>query len=222
MTSIKICGISCPDMAREAVHAGANMIGLVFHPASPRYVTVDAAREIARVTRENGGIPVGIFVNHSADEMIEICEMTEIQTLQLHGDTARAQQHLLPDHYQRIYVQAVLENGELQHDASLHTLNPERDFILFDHCDPGSGKPFPWGTFHHDLPFRWLLAGGLNAANVVSAIQQLQPDGVDVSSGVERERGKKDIGLIRKFIDAVHEESLPPPGEGAQRAEGGI
>ena len=200
---IKICGIRDPNMATQAVMAGANFIGIIFHPASPRYVNLDQAMMIAHATIQAGAIPVAIFVNHTAIEMRCICETTKIKTVQLHGVIARKHHHLLPDEYQRIYVQTVSTTGELQTTDALQYLDPHRDLVLIDHIDSGQGKTINWRTFQYHLRFRWLLAGGLTPANVMTAIIILQPDGVDVSSGVESTTGNKDILLIQQFITSI-------------------
>jgi phosphoribosylanthranilate isomerase len=199
---IKICGVRDPEMATQTAMAGANLIGIIFHPLSPRYVSLKKAALISRAVRTSGALPVAVFVEHTFSEMCCICESTHIQIVQLHGTTARAQHHLLPVEYQRIYVQTVSTQGELQTDAGLHYLDPARDLILIDHVNPGQGNKIH-ASFHYNLPFRWLLAGGLTASNVVMAINTLQPDGVDVSSGVEREKSNKDISLIQQFIRSV-------------------
>lgn len=199
---IKICGICDPVMSAQAALAGAHFIGVIFHPLSPRYVSLEQAAAIAAAATQAGAIPVAVFVDHSAVEMRKICEITHIQTVQLHGANARQQHHLLPEAYQRIYVQHVAEDGTLLLDEGLQYLNAKRDLLLIDHMQPGQGntiKPF----FHYDLPFPWLLAGGLTSTNVVAAMQTRQPNGVDVSSGVESSRGHKDIGLIQQFIQTV-------------------
>jgi phosphoribosylanthranilate isomerase len=74
---------------------------------------------------------------------------------------------------------------------------------LIDHEDPGQGNAINQFTFHYDLPFSWILAGGLTPSNVVAAINNLQPEGVDVSSGVESSKGNKDIHLVQQFIESV-------------------
>lgn len=197
---IKICGIRDPEIATQASLAGANLIGIIFHHLSPRFVTPTQATQIARATIKSGAIPVAVFVNQTANEMLNICETTKIKTVQLHGEIARAHHHLLPDEFQRIYVQTV---PNLKSDAGLQYLLPHRDFILIDHSDSGQGKKINWTTFRYEWPFRWLLAGGLTAINVPDAINLLQPDGVDVSSGVESTVGHKDIALIQQFISSV-------------------
>jgi phosphoribosylanthranilate isomerase len=197
---IKICGIRDPQTAIQAAQAGADFIGIIFHPQSPRYVEIEQALLIANATKSAGSLPVAVFVNHTDAEMLRICEATDIKTVQLHGETARAHHHLLPDEYRRIYVQNVLDNGKLLVDAGLRYLDSKRDLILIDHVDPGHGKPINRSAFSYDLPFPWLLAGGLTPSNVAATINDLHPDGVDVSSGVESFRGNKDIFLIQTFI----------------------
>lgn len=197
---IKICGIKDPEIAKAAVAAGANFIGIVFHPDSPRFLNLNQAIIISEATRLSGAIPVAIFCNHNDYEMRSICEATHIKTVQLHGRLAKAHHHLLPDDYVRIYVPTETE----MNDQHLSRLNCERDFILIDHPMPGKGHTIHWKNFNYQyLAFRWFLAGGLSATNVTEALQTLQPNGVDVSSGVESTLGNKDIRLIKKFINAV-------------------
>lgn len=200
---IKICGIRDPKMATQAAIAGANLIGIIFHPSSPRYVNLNQAAAISNATIKAGGFPVAVFVNHTDLEMRRICEETDIKIVQLHGAIARAHHHLLPDEYQRIYVQTVSDTGELQTDNGLQYLDPNRDLVLIDHSDPGNGTTINRLGFYYNLPFPWILAGGLSSSNVVDAINDLQPDGVDVSSGVESSRGNKDFFLIQQFIASI-------------------
>lgn len=200
---IKICGIRDSNMADQAAIAGANLIGIVFHPLSPRYVNLDEAVAISAAVNKRGALPVAIFVNHTDVEMRRICEVANIHVVQLHGEVARAHHHLLPDTYQRIYVQNVSNKNEPQIADGLRYLDPDRDLILIDHAKPGQGNVINRQEFHYDLPFPWILAGGLSPTNVVAAINDLQPNGVDVSSGVEAYKGNKDIYLIQKFVTAV-------------------
>ncbi len=200
---IKICGIRHPEIAQRAVCAGVNLIGIVFHSLSKRYVSLDQAKLISYLTRKAGALPVAIFTHHSASEMKLICKKAEINIVQLHGKKARASHHLLPESYQRIYAQHLSDKGELQSDSGLKYLDPHRDFILIDHENPGQGYMIDRDHFGYHLPFRWLLAGGLTPENVSARINDLNPEGVDVSSGVESIHGEKDILLIQKFIQSV-------------------
>lgn len=200
---IKICGIRDPEMAALAANAGANFIGIIFHPVSPRCVSVEQAAEISMAAKKAGALPVAVFVHHTVVEMRHICETANIDIVQLHGAMARASHHLLPDKYQRIYVQSVSDSDGLQTDDGLRYLDSQRDFVLIDHEEPGQGNPINRQKFHYDLPFPWILAGGLSPSNVIAAICDLQPDGVDVSSGVESTKGNKNIFLIQKFVSSI-------------------
>ena len=200
---IKICGIQDVDIAAQAAMMGANFIGLIFHPESRRFVTIAEAREISQAIIAAGATPVAVFVDHTANDMLTICQQTDIQTVQLHGLTARTQHPFLPAHFQRIFVLPVSDQQELQIDASISSLEVARDFILIDHIVPGSGICIDHTSLHYTLPFRWFLAGGLTANNVTTAIENLQPNGVDISSGVESPSGKKDIFLVQQFIKTV-------------------
>lgn len=201
-TLIKICGIRNVEIAKQTILAGAEYIGLIFYPKSKRYVNVEQAKNIAATVIAQGATPVAVFVDQSAQEMLNICEMTNISTIQLHGSNARQQHHLLPAHYQRIYVLSVAQEGSINADIDdgLKHCDPTRDFLLFDNEQAGSGLEFNREKFHYQGNFRWFLAGGLTAENVAQAIDQLKPTGVDVSSGVENKLGEKDMAMIEKFI----------------------
>lgn len=200
---IKICGVTDANIAKQAAFLGADMIGIVFYPPSPRYVSIEKGAEIANAVKKFGAKPVAIFVNHTYPDMRAICEATGIQTVQLHGHQSRAEHYHLPDHYQRLYVLNLSTEGGIKYDAGFRFLNPLRDFVLIDHIHPGQGKPIAHRKIYYDLPFPWILAGGLSPLNVISAIKFFQPHGLDVSSGVEILRGHKDISLIHQFILSI-------------------
>jgi phosphoribosylanthranilate isomerase len=200
---IKICGVRDADIAVKTAELGANLIGMVFHPVSPRAVNLEQAIAITKAIKKMGAAPVAVFVNQTDIEMRAICEATEIEIVQLHGATARVHHHLLPNEYQRIFVLNVKENGELLPDAGFEYLETTRDMILIDHAEPGQGKMINRQEFHYPFSFPWLLAGGLTPNNVAAMLNELQPNGVDVSSGVEISKAQKDISLIQQFITAV-------------------
>ena len=208
---IKICGIRDAKMAKKAAEAGANLIGIVFHPSSPRDVSLEQAITISNATKKAGASPVAVFVNQTNIDMQAICEAANIQIVQLHGTTARVHHHLLPNEYQRIYVLNVTEEGELLADNGLQYLHldPVRDMILIDHPEPGEGKTINHKRFSYPFQFPWLLAGGLTPSNVATMIDELKPNGVDASSGVEISKGQKDLFLIQRFVTLVrkHDEA---------------
>ncbi|OAI48246.1 hypothetical protein AYO45_05230 [Gammaproteobacteria bacterium SCGC AG-212-F23] len=195
---IKICGIKTPELAEQAAKAGANFIGIVLHPQSKRYVSIEQAKTIAAASTENGATPVAVFVNHTFTQMQEICNITHIQTVQLQGDTARKQHSQLPKHYQRFYVRSV------DNDNEFNGCDPHRDYLLFDNKTAGSGKTFNWNALNYTGCFRIGIAGGLTVDNIVLAINKFHPAIVDVSTGVEDASGEKNIFLIQKFIKSVN------------------
>jgi len=205
---IKICGICDPDIAKQAAIAGADLIGMVFHPSSPRYVTLAQAAAISQASKHFGAQPVAVFVNQTDTEMREICEVADIQIIQLHGEMARAHHHFLPDAYQRIDV-LTFSNNEVKKVNQY--LDPQRDWILIDHPDSGQGKTINWQalaahlfqSYRGPAAYPWILAGGLTPENVAEAMRTLQPNGLDVSSGVESSKGHKNISLIQQFIQKV-------------------
>lgn len=203
-TKIKICGIKQPELAHLTGCAGADFIGLIFVPSSRRAVNVAIAQEIADAAYKGGAIPVAVFTESSADEIVRICEKTGIKWVQLHGTYSREQQHLLPDFLHRIYVYSVSPQGEVSIDNAVHHLDIKRDYLMFDSMQAGSGKTFAWKKFFYQDNFPWFLSGGLNASNVKTAIQTLHPTAVDVSSGVENAAGEKTLDLIKQFIHAVN------------------
>jgi phosphoribosylanthranilate isomerase len=204
---IKICGICDSGMAEQAARAGANLIGVVFHPASQRHANIEQAAEISAATKQAGASPVAVFVDQNAETMQSICETTDIQIVQLHGEAARHYHRFIPNKFKRIFALNVTDAGELQTDKGVNYLDQDRDFILIDHVTPGQGVALNLLDFRYDLNFPLILAGGLTISNVASAVKRLQPHGVDVSSGVESSPGNKDIFLIQQFIAAARSNS---------------
>lgn len=210
-TRIKICGLSTAEHIAAAVDAGADAIGLVFYPKSPRYVTPGQASEII------AGIPpyisiVGLFVNASVDEVIKSLEAVPISLLQFHGDESVEQCVRIAEAVNRPFVRAVRVGADT---TGADLLKCEQDYraastlfngLLLDaHVDGygGGGKVFDWSLIPKELAPRVVLSGGLSVQNAIEAIDRVRPYAVDVSSGVELAKGIKDIAKIRAFIDAV-------------------
>jgi len=204
-TLIKTCGIKDPQLAFAAAKAGADFIGLVFAEHSKRLVSLLQAAAIAQATCQAGAIPVAVFTNHTAKQMLAICQQAKISWVQLHGDMARQQHALLPENFHCIYACTPADNGELSDDDKAHIarLKLGRDYLLFDNAIAGSGKIFDWSSFSCQGELPWFLSGGLSIKNVGQGIEQLHPTGVDVSTGIENEAGEKDLSYIQQFIDQV-------------------
>ena len=200
-TKVKICGIRDEKTAEFAINHGADYIGLIFYRPSRRHITdLTVARNIAHIAHKNARIPVAIFVEQSLNEILEICDYTGISTVQLHNTT---QTLSLPNFIAKIMVVSVNKTGDYTLPASIQTLNPLNDFLLFDYQTPGSGKSFDHDHFSYSGPFNYFIAGGLNSENVVNCIQTMHPFAVDVSSAVEDKNGNKDFMLIKHFITRV-------------------
>ncbi len=190
---VKICGITSPEDAQVAVEAGANAIGLNFYPKSPRYISIERAREIA-ATLPAGILKVGIFVNLD----LAICQELRLDVVQLHGgadDLVVCQQALLSGY--RVWRACSAPN--------LPIPDPAIEAYLVDTPSPrfgGSGQTFDWGLAA-SFPHRMLIAGGLDGSNVAAAIQAASPWGVDACSRLESSPGKKDPARVRDFVEAA-------------------
>jgi phosphoribosylanthranilate isomerase len=207
-TRIKICGLTREADVDAAVAAGADAIGLVLYPRSPRHVSVERAQALARrlppfVT------PVCLFVNASAEAVSRAVQAIPQALLQFHGDETPEQ----CDAAGRPYLRAVRMRGGGDTGEMLDLLDFARQFgnasgLLLDaHVEGygGGGKVFDWSLIPADVPAPVVLSGGLNPANVIDGVLRVRPWAVDVSSGVESAKGVKDAALIRRFCEAVRE-----------------
>ncbi|MFI8344422.1 phosphoribosylanthranilate isomerase [Streptomyces sp. NPDC085639] len=192
---VKICGLKTAHDVDVAVAAGADAVGFVFAPGSPRTVDAAAARELAgRVP--DGVLTVGVFRGQSVAQVRRFAEESGVRGVQLHGEEG-------PEDFAALRAEGrTLLRATAEHVKRCGEYG--EDLLLLDAPDPGSGKPWNWGSADFTAPEgRWLLAGGLNPGNVREAVEATGAWGVDVSSGVERERGVKSPELIRAFIDAA-------------------
>jgi phosphoribosylanthranilate isomerase len=200
-TRVKICGITAPEHGAAAARHGADAIGLIFYPPSPRLVTVERAREIS------AALPpfvarVAVFVNPSAAEVEAVVRGCRPDLVQFHGEEAPefCRSFGLP------YLRAVrvrpgvdlLEYLSPFHDAAGWLLDAYRDDLY-----GGTGEAFDWGLVPQRLARPVVLSGGIDAGNVGEAIRRVRPWAVDVSSGVESAKGVKDERLIAALIAGV-------------------
>lgn len=197
----KICGITRVEDALAAAEAGADAIGLVFYPKSPRAVSVQQARAII------AALPpfvttVGLFVNSSRCELGEILDAVPLDMLQFHGDERPAD----CEGYHRPYIKALRVKPGDDVAAQIEPYANASGILLdtFVAGVPGgTGLAFDWSLVPRNLDRPIILAGGLTPENVRSAIEQTQPYAVDVSGGVEARHGIKDADKIRAFMRAV-------------------
>ncbi len=200
-TRIKICGITRAEDAVTAVQAGADALGFVFYPPSPRYVEVEQAANIIR------DLPpfitsVALFVNADRETIARVVGETGIDLIQFHGNEC-------PDYcaeHGRPWIKAVRMKDDVNLDKVAADYADARALLL-DAYRPGvpggTGEAFDWERIPRHLAGRIVLAGGLTPENVTRAIRQVHPWAVDVSGGVEAEKGIKDPDRIQRFIRGV-------------------
>ena len=194
---IKICGITREADAERAVEHGANALGFVFWPQSPRYVTPDRAANIRRRLPPEL-LTVGVFVNQSIDDVTRVAREAGVSTIQLHGDETPA--------YAAELGNAIWRALSVGHGDEELASWPTDVTILLDTCDPvrrgGTGMTIDWDEAAIVArQRRVVLAGGLTPDNVEEAIERVRPAGVDVSSGVEQSPGVKDVSKMMRFIE---------------------
>ena len=200
-TRIKICGLTREADVDAAVEAGADAIGFVLYPKSPRAVSAQRAGELARrlppfVT------PVLLFVNAAAQEIEAAVQAVPHALLQFHGDETPVQCRAPA----RPYLRAVRMGPGVDVLDCAASFSDAQALLLDAHVEGygGGGKVFDWSLVLPGVACRLVLSGGLNPANVTDGMLRVRPWAVDVSSGVEAAKGVKDATLMRRFCQAVH------------------
>lgn len=232
MTRVKICGITNVEDALVAVEAGADLLGFIFYEPSPRYVKPETVREIVSSVRgQVSGVGwqeakdesktqdaphkmhpvtfVGVFVNSPLDTVTHLLDFCGLDAAQLHGEESPE----FVSHFAGRAFKALRPQSPEEAEASIKKYlpcspAPLLPCLLFDAYHPnlygGTGHVADWGmaaSIARRYPI--MLAGSLTPDNVAEAVQIVQPWGVDVSSGVEREKGRKDHNKVRTFVKAV-------------------
>ena len=205
-TRTKICGITRIEDIHAVVTAGADAIGLVFYPPSPRSVTPEQAQELLKY------VPpyiqtVGLFVNATSGEIAQVLKTAHLDILQFHGDETPQQCQNIAKQTSRRWYKAI------QMKPDLDVINTIKSYqqagasaVLLDAWHPelkgGTGHPFDWSQFPK-LEIALILAGGLKPDNIEDAITTTAAYAVDVSGGVESAKGMKDQQLIEQFMQGV-------------------
>ena len=191
---VKICGITNEEDALLSVAMGADALGFVFAP-SPRQVLPGKVADIVRRLPAHV-ITVGVFRNHDPRRVVEVVREAGLRGAQLHGNESRSD----VDHVTAEVGWVIKAMSGTEGDPTAYRTN----LVMFDAAQPGGGVPWNWESI---LPLpkgvRVMLAGGLSPDNIADAVAVVRPWGVDVSSGVEREPGRKDAVKVRRFISAA-------------------
>jgi len=206
---VKICGLSTRETLDAALQAGADMVGFVFFPPSPRHVSLETARDLGKRTKHRAS-KVALTVDADDATLANIVEALQPDILQLHGKETVARLRDIKQKFGLPLMKAIaVENAADL--APLPGYAAVADRILFDARAPkeatrpgGLGAVFDWHLLAKlDLKLPYLVSGGLNAENIAEAVRVTRAGGVDVSSGVERNPGVKDPEMIRAFIRAA-------------------
>ncbi len=200
-TRVKICGITRIEDGLAAAAAGADAIGLVFHPPSPRAVDIEQARAIATAMPPFVSV-TALFVDAGRERVREVLDAVPVDLLQFHGHEPAQD----CEGFGRPWIKAVAMREGVDLAAVMNEYAAAAG-ILVDAWHPelpgGSGERFDWDLLPADPVRPLILAGGLNAGNVGEAVNRVRPWAVDVSSGVEREKGIKDPDAMTRFVRAV-------------------
>jgi len=198
---IKICGLTQLEDAQIVVKAGADALGFVFYPPSPRAITPEQAAKIIQQLPPFV-MMVGLFVDPKPEWVTEVLKQVPLDLLQFHGDEPEA----FCQSFGRPYIKALRMKPEFDPEQAAASWPSARGFLL-DAYTPGipggTGEVFDWQRFPTSESPSWILAGGLTPTNVAQAIRITQPYAVDVSGGVESSRGIKCPTKIHAFIKAA-------------------
>jgi phosphoribosylanthranilate isomerase len=204
---IKICGITQPDQGLAIASLGATALGFICVEASPRYVSLPQLRSITTALPSTVQ-RIGVFANASIQTLQATVTQGNLTAVQLHGqespDFCQQVRQVLPG-IELIKALRIKRASDL---AQTHCYEPCIDTFLLDAYHPaqlgGTGKTLDWPilkAFQPSLP--WFLAGGLNPDNIQTALTQVQPDGIDLSSGVEKAPGDKDLKKVKQLFEAL-------------------
>lgn len=219
MIGVKICGIRDLEMLQITAQAGAEFVGLVFYPPSPRTIELDVAQILTQAMPKTLR-SVGLFVEPTDQEVLRIISSASLDMIQLHGDETPERVEQIAALTNMPIIKAIRVSGPEDIDRA-HDYEECADWLLFDSKIPpltspplaggeeegmpgGTGESFDWSLLKgRTFSKPWMLSGGLTPENVGEALKILKPDAIDVSSGVEAQRGIKDPEKIKAFVNAA-------------------
>ncbi|MDF5734958.1 MULTISPECIES: phosphoribosylanthranilate isomerase [unclassified Nostoc] len=204
---VKICGITQPQQSIAIASLGATALGFICVPTSPRYVTTSQIR--AAVAELPANIDtIGVFANASIPEISQIVVDSGLNGIQLHGDESLDFCSQLRQTLPKVEIIKALRIRSLEHLDTAIDYTKYVDTLLLDAYHPqqlgGTGKTLDWTMLEQFSPAcPWFLAGGLTADNIVEALSQINPSGIDLSSGVERSPGDKDLDKVALLFQSL-------------------
>jgi phosphoribosylanthranilate isomerase len=210
-TRIKICGITRDEDLRSAVALGADALGFVFYPKSPRFVTAQQAARLASALPPYVSA-VALFVNPTLEQVQEVVRVAPVALIQFHGDESPEACAAIAGAVARPFVRAFRVRPDtsapdlLECELAYRAASPWFSGLLLDtYVDAygGAGKVFDWSLIPKELAPRVVLSGGLSVQNATEAVVRVRPYAVDISSGVEQAKGIKDARKMAAFIAAV-------------------
>ena len=204
---VKICGIQSKDTLLCCEKNNVNFFGMIFYSKSPRNITIENAINLQRISKKYNINGVGVFVNKNIDELKDIIKNIKLKFVQLHGSEDES------------YIENIKKTGvkiiksiSVSNKKDLHKVKEYQnvDYYLFDYkplkgdLPGGNAKTFDWNILKNlDIDRPWFLSGGINLNNIDKIVDDLNPFGVDLSSGVEKELGIKDNRIINNFIEKI-------------------
>lgn len=205
MTKVKICGLSEPKTLTAALENGADFIGFVFYEPSPRHIEIEVAKYLANFIPDDVQT-VGLFVNPTNEQLSEVLNDIPLNMIQLHGNETPERVSEIKKKFNLPIMKAIPVSSKDDLDQANQYENVA-DWLLFDakgeKLPGGNGIAFDWDILKNYKGSKpWMLAGGLTPDNITEALALLSPDAVDVSSGVESDKGIKDVHKIRSFLQA--------------------
>ncbi len=199
---IKICGITCLEDAQDAVQLGADALGFIFYEPSPRYVSSEIVSSIVAQLPPFVSL-VGVFVDSPVDEVVATMRACQLHYCQLHGQESVSVCDQIP--YPVIKAISVANESDIK--GALEYEHVVSSFLFDTKVSGqvgGTGQVFDWSLLEaYDSRVPMILSGGLNASNVATSIQVVQPSGIDLSSGVELRPGKKSKSKMKEVMDIV-------------------
>ena len=204
---VKICGIKQPEQGKAIAIAGATALGFICVPNTPRYVTKQQIRAVVEQLPKQID-QIGVFANSSVEEICQIVEFAGLTGVQLHGDESPEFCHQMRSMLPEIEIIKALRIKNSQALEQVEIYFSSVDTLLLDAYNPqmlgGTGATLDWKTLQQFQPgCSWLLAGGLTPDNVLDALKQVNPNGIDLSSGVERAPGDKDLDKVARLFERL-------------------